>query len=48
MPRLGLLARLLLVVLASAFAIACGRDPRPDVILIVLATVRADHLSLSG
>ncbi|HJQ84480.1 MAG TPA: sulfatase [Candidatus Binatia bacterium] len=27
---------------------ACGRDPRPDVVLVVLDTVRADHLSLYG
>jgi arylsulfatase A-like enzyme len=29
-------------------AAACGHDRRPDVVLIVLDTVRADHLSLYG
>jgi arylsulfatase A-like enzyme len=28
--------------------VGCGRDTRPDVLLIVLDTVRADHLSLYG
>jgi arylsulfatase len=35
---------------ASVLALlgACGRDQRPDVVLIVLDTVRADHLSVYG
>jgi arylsulfatase A-like enzyme len=33
------------LVLAGA---ACGRDPRPDVLLIVLDAVRADHLGVYG
>ncbi len=39
--------RLALPLLVS-LVIACGRDPRPDVLLIVLDTVRADHLSVYG
>ena len=35
----------LVLLLAGA---ACGRDPRPDVFLIVLDTVRADHLGAYG
>lgn len=35
--------------LAAALALAgCGGDPRPDVLLVSLDTVRADHLSVYG
>jgi hypothetical protein len=34
--------------LAAVLGGGCGRDPRPDVLLIVLDTVRADHLSVYG
>src|SRR5262249_20242905 len=40
-------ARRLLVV-GTLLGLGCGRDPQPDVILIVLDAVRADHLSLCG
>jgi arylsulfatase A-like enzyme len=35
-------------VLALVLMAACGRDGRPDVVLIVLDTVRADHLTPYG
>jgi hypothetical protein len=35
-------------VVVTLLGLACGRDPQPDVILIVLDAVRADHLSLYG
>jgi arylsulfatase A-like enzyme len=38
----------LALLVASVLAVACGRDTRPDVLLIVLDTVRADHLSAYG
>jgi arylsulfatase A-like enzyme len=42
-------SRLVVRALAGAvLAAACGRDPRPDVLLVVLDTVRADHLSVYG
>jgi len=34
--------------LLAGLTIACGRDPRPDVVLVILDTVRADHLSPYG
>ena len=37
-----------IVACALLLAIACGRDERPDVVVIVLDTVRADHLSVYG
>ena len=38
----------LIVVAAALASAACGRDPRPDVLVIVLDTVRADHLGIYG
>lgn len=37
-----------ILALAALLAAGCGRDSRPDVFLVVLDTVRADHLSLYG
>src|SRR5207248_9221490 len=38
-----------LALLLAALACACrARDPRPDVVVIVLDAVRADHLSAYG
>lgn len=45
MPRRAPGPIVLAVMLASA---ACGRDPRSDVLLFVLDTVRADHLGVYG
>ena len=49
-PRLRTLAARLRPALLALVALvsACGGDQRPDVLLIVLDTVRADHLSAYG
>lgn len=42
------MSRVAAFALASVVGFACGRDSRPDVLLIVLDTVRADHLPMYG
>jgi len=37
-----------LVLAVALLGVACRRDSRPDVLVIVLDTVRADHLGVYG